>query len=177
MGALSSNEWAVLALVAEQPTHGWALASQFAPGSELGSIRTLSRPVVYHALERLERGRLVEATGIERGGRGPHRVIYAATAGGRRELRRWLAAPVEHVRELRLSFLLKLVLVQRAGLDCEPLLLAQRALLVPLAGCFESQLDEADPDRPAERTLLAFRLESVCSSLRFIDGVLDTLSG
>ena len=56
----------VLALVAEHPAHGWALASQLAPGGELGSIRALSRPVVYHALERLEREGKVEAAGIER---------------------------------------------------------------------------------------------------------------
>jgi DNA-binding PadR family transcriptional regulator len=85
-GTLTANDWVVLALVAERPTHGWALASQFAPGGELGSIRSLSRPVVYHGLDRLEREDKIKVTAIERGGRGPHRVIYEATPPGRSDL-------------------------------------------------------------------------------------------
>jgi hypothetical protein len=72
--------------------------------------------------------------------------------------------------------LIKVVLSQRAGLDAEPLLVAQRALLLPLAGWLDAQLDEADPDPSAERTLLASRLEAVCSALRFIDRLLDVLA-
>ena len=101
---------------------------------------------------------------------------YQATPRGRRDLRAWLAAPVERVRELRSLFLLKVVLSQRAALDAEPLLVSQRTLLLPLAGLLEAQLDEADPDPSAERTLLASRLEAVCSTLRFIDGLLDVLA-
>jgi PadR family transcriptional regulator AphA len=49
---LTPNDWIVLALVGERPTHGWALASQLARAGDLGSVWPLSRPVVYHALDR-----------------------------------------------------------------------------------------------------------------------------
>ena len=78
----TTNDLTVLALVAERSAHGWALAAKLARGGEIGQIWSISRPIVYHALDRLERAGLVRAAGLERGGRGPHRVIYAATPEG-----------------------------------------------------------------------------------------------
>ncbi len=169
---LTSSDWAVLALVAEAPTHGWAIASRLARDGEVGAIWSLGRPIVYQALARLEAGGLIRTAGLERGTRGPHRVLYAATPQGRRAVRGWLAAPVEHVREIRSLFLLKIVLSQRVGIDIEPLLGAQRAAVVPFVAWLEAQLDDADPRAPAERTALAFRLETAQMVVRFIDGML-----
>ena len=163
----------VLALVAERPTHGWALASLLKPNAEVGSIWAISRPVVYHCFERLEREEAITATGIERGARGPHRVVYEVTPTGRRDLRTWFATPVERVRDIRSLFLLKVVLAQRAGMEVESLLVAQRSMLLPLVALLESQLDDTGPGASAERTTLSFRLESATSTVRFIDGLLD----
>jgi PadR family transcriptional regulator AphA len=80
---VSASDFAVLALVAEAPTHGWAIATQLARGGELGAISSVGRPVVYHSLARLEAERLIVTVGIERGSRGPHRVNYDATEAGR----------------------------------------------------------------------------------------------
>jgi DNA-binding PadR family transcriptional regulator len=169
---LSANEWTVLALVAEHPTHGWALAGQLKPGGELGSVWSISRPIVYHSLDRLERAEMIRATGVERGGRGPHRVIFAVTPAGKKALSAWLVSPVERVRDIRALFLLKVVLTERAGLDTEPLLIAQRAALVPFVVWLEAQLDDRS-ETPAETTATIFRLEIAGAILRFIDAMLD----
>jgi DNA-binding PadR family transcriptional regulator len=157
---LTSSDWAVLALVAEQPSHGWAIASQLVRGGEVGSIWSLS-----------EEG-LIRTAGLERGTRGPHRVVYEVTAKGRKAVREWLARPIEHVRDIRSLFLLKVVLSQRAGIDTGPLLTAQRTVLLPFLAWIESQIDDADPAVPAELTALSFRLESAHMVIRFIDGLL-----
>jgi PadR family transcriptional regulator AphA len=170
---LSTNDWAVLALVAEQPTHGWALASTLARGAEVGSVWAISKPIVYHGLDRLEHAGLIRTAGLERGQRGPHRIMFAVTVRGRRELDSWLAEPVEHVRDLRSVFLLKVVLSERAGFDPEPLLLAQRTLLVPFLGWLEARLDDDAAEVPGEATALAFRLEATSAIVRFIDAKLD----
>ena len=171
---LSPSDWTVLALVAEKPTHGWAISTQLARGGEIGSIWALGRPLVYHALERLESSGLIKTTGLERGARGPHRVMYAATPSGRREVRDWLGKPVEHVRDIRSLFLLKVVLSQRAGIEVEPLLVAQRAVIVPFVLLLEAQLDDLDPTgAPSEATMLHFRLETTQTIVRFIDTMLD----
>jgi PadR family transcriptional regulator AphA len=171
---LTPSELVVLALTAETPTHGWALAVKLAKGGEIGSIWSVGRPLVYHSLERLEHRNQIKEVGLERGDRGPHRVVYGATTKGRASVRRWLSGPVEHVRDIRSLFLLKVVLSERAGMDVEPLLVAQRAVLVPFVGWLEAQLDDVGPaGRPGEATMLQFRLETAKTIVRFIDGLLD----
>jgi DNA-binding PadR family transcriptional regulator len=172
---LSANEVIVLALIAERPAHGWAVAGKLARGGEIGSIWAISRPSVYHALERLELSGRTKTAGLERGGRGPHRVIYKATDRGRKELHAWLREPVQHVRDIRSLFLLKVVLCQRAVLDLEPLLVAQRAALLPFVDWLEAQLDDPDDEALAEATVVEFRLETTTAVVRFIDGLLDRL--
>jgi PadR family transcriptional regulator AphA len=174
MSELTANDFTVLALIAERPTHGWALAAQVARGAPVGTIWAIGRPTVYHTLDKLERGGLVSAVGLERGGRGPHRVIYAVTGEGRAVAAEWLASPLEHVRDMRSLFLLKVVLSQRAGLDLEPLLVAQRAALLPFAAWLEAQLEDRDGESPAEATVAAFRLETTGAIVRFIDSLLDS---
>ena len=169
----STNDWVVLALVAEQPTHGWALANTLSPGGELGEVWPISRPIVYHGLDRLEQAKLIRLAGIEPGGRGPHRVMFAATASGKKDVRAWLAAPVEHVRDIRSVFLLKVVLNERAGHDPRQLLVAQRAALVPFVGWLEAQIDDDGGDAPGETTAALFRFETASAIMRFIDGKLD----
>jgi DNA-binding PadR family transcriptional regulator len=169
---LSASEWAVLALLAESPSHGWAIAAQLARGGEVGMIWSLGRPIVYHSLARLEGEGLIRTAGLERGARGPHRVIYAITPAGRKAVRAWLAAPIERVRDVRSLFLLKVVLSQRAGIDTKPLLEAQRRTMQPFIAWLEAQLDDADPDMPDEHTVLSFRLESARMVVHFIDATL-----
>src|SRR6516225_1141748 len=126
---LAPGEWAVLALLCERPAHGWALAGQLAPTGELGSIWSLTRPLVYRSLEILEARQLIAPAGSEPGVRGPNRTIFRATAAGHEAVGLWLSEPVEHVREGRSLLLLKLVFAQRNCIDPRPMLLAQREAL------------------------------------------------
>jgi DNA-binding PadR family transcriptional regulator len=166
---LAPGEWSVLALLAEQPGHGWALARQMTRSGEIGAVWSLGRPLVYRALELLEQRGLIEATGSEPGLRGPNRTIFCATERGREALTDWLAEPVEHVREVRSLFLLKLILIERAGLDPEHLLEAQRASVVPAVDVLEARLAASTS---AERILVRYRLESTRAVLHFIDSLL-----
>lgn len=86
----SVGEWSVLALLTESPAHGWALASQLEPGGEVGSIWSLSRPLVYRALELLRTDGLVEPVGASASTRGPSRTLFSPTRIGRSSLVVWL---------------------------------------------------------------------------------------
>ncbi len=44
--SLAPGEWAVLASVAERPTHGFAVAKALGPSGEIGRVWSLSRPLV-----------------------------------------------------------------------------------------------------------------------------------
>lgn len=164
---LAPGEWAVLALLCEQPAHGWALATTLSPDGEVGSVWSLGRPLVYRSLEILERRGLVEPAGHEPSQRGPSRTVFRATPAGRAAVDRWLAKPVARVREIRSLLLLKLVFAERAGTSPTAMLDAQRTLLARLADGLEQRLASSTG---AERILLRFRHETALAALRFVDG-------
>lgn len=130
MSDLSVTEHAVLGLLAEAPSHGFALSKQLAADSDVGRILTVRRPLVYRALDRLVDSGLAEPVHTEKGS-GPSRVIHRVTRAGRRESRSWLARPVDHVRDIRIEFLLKVALLIRARRSPGPLIAAQRSSLEP----------------------------------------------
>lgn len=162
---LSLNEWAVLGLLVEAPRHGYEVAAELRPGSRLGEIWTLSRQVVYRAIDRLEALGLVEARRQEEGGSGPPRTVYGPTRRGRRALRAWLATPVTHLRDVRADLLVKLVLCDRLGVDRGPLLDAQAVALSPRL----AQLSRP-PDDPADVAAL-WRHHSAAAVAAFLDAL------
>ena len=160
---LSPGEWAVLALVADGPSHGFAIAKELAPDGGVGQVWTLPRPLVYRALDTLQAAGLVRPERTEQG-HGPRRTVLAATPKGGRLVARWLVQPVEHVRDARPLLLLKLLFLDRAGRDPAPLLRAQLEQLLPLERRLERRLGQSDG---FERTLALWRLEATRAAIRF----------
>lgn len=126
--ALSLTDWVVLGLLAEEARHGFALAKELEPDTELGRLWTVRRPLVYRAIDHLLELGYAEPRAIEPGTQGPHRTVVGTTRAGRARLRRWLDGPVHHRRDVRATLLVKLALRSRRG-----------ELLAPLA---HDQLDE-----------------------------------
>lgn len=142
---LSVTEHAVLGLLAEGPSHGFALSKQLAAESEVGRIFTVRRPLVYRALDRLVDTGLAQPVHTEKGS-GPNRVIHRVTRDGRHESLSWLDRPVDHVREIRIEFLLKVALLIRSRRSPGKLIAAQRTSLEPTLRA----LDEAVTDDHVE---------------------------
>lgn len=144
---LSVTEYAVLGVLAEEQSHGFAIARELDTTGEVGRVFTVRRPLVYRALDRMVEIGYAEPVSTEKG-EGPRRVIHRITTTGRRRLRRWLAEPVDHVRELRIEFLLKLALLRRAGDPSLDLIRAQRQALAPTLRALEGT--GIDPDDHVE---------------------------
>jgi DNA-binding PadR family transcriptional regulator len=160
---LSLGDHAVLGLLAERPRHGWAIVRELAPSGDVGRVWTLSRPLVYRALDHLSTLGLIRATRTEPGD-GPRRTIHAVTPAGRRALDRWLAAPVEHLRDVRTELLVKLVVAERLGIETRPLLRAQQRELRPIiAGLREAA------SAPGADLVDAWRHESAQAVQRFLE--------
>jgi PadR family transcriptional regulator AphA len=165
--SLSLPEWTVLAVLSQQPAHGFAVAQLTAPGGELGRVWQIPRPVIYRAIGRLLEAGLVRPQGTEPG-LGPRRTIYAATSRGHQAAARWLDTPVEHVRDIRSHLLLKLALLDRAGADPADLLRRQRAALEPITQAIETR----QPQRGGfDATLLAWRQATAAAALEFLDTI------
>ena len=88
--SLPLAEQAVLAMLSERPAHGFAIARLTAPGGELGQIWHIPRPVIYHAISRLEQAGLVAPQAMQSGRRpsGP-----STPPPGARQLRTDLDTP------------------------------------------------------------------------------------
>jgi DNA-binding PadR family transcriptional regulator len=166
---LTAGEWAVLAVLGEEPTHGFAIARALAPEGEVGRIWSVRRPLVYRALETLTGMELVRTAATVPSRSGPQRTILEATPQGRRALARWLREPVAHVRDARSLLMLKLLFLTRSGADLEPLLRAQREHFAELAEALTGAADEADG---FDRVLLLWRLESATAATRFVEAML-----
>ena len=170
----SLGGWAVLALLREGDTHGWALVRALAPEGEIGRVWSIRRALVYRIVELLIEAGLAERAGGEQGTRGSPRTLLRLTRDGRRAVERWLGEPVGHVRDLRSALLLKLLFAERARLDREPLLRAQHAILAETVAALEAQIAA---ESASEATVRAFRLETARAGVRFVDGELARPAG
>lgn len=164
------SEWAVLALLGEGPTHGFAIARAMAEDGEIGRVWSLRRPRVYYAIEALTRSGLARAGKTVASRSGPDRTVLRITPAGTKALEDWLSAPVPHVRDARSMLLLKLLFLDRRGRDPQPLLRAQRARYESIVESLQVAVREADG---FDQTLIRWRLESATAAVRFIDSVLD----
>jgi DNA-binding PadR family transcriptional regulator len=166
---LTAGEWAVLALLAEGPSHGFAVARALRPDGEVGRIWSMRRPLVYRAVETLTGLGFVKHAGTVASPTGPQRTILQATPNGKRAVTRWLKTPVEHVRDARSLLMLKLLFLDRRDADPAPLLGAQRDRFAALADGLATAADEAEG---FDRALALWRLETTTAALRFVETML-----
>jgi len=165
---LTTGEWAVLGLVAEGPTHGFAVARALEPGGEVGRVWSMRRPLVYRTLDVLEGRELTLTAGTEASTAGPQRTLVDVTPGGRRRVEGWLVEPVEHVRDARSMLLLKLLFLDRRGVAPDALLDAQRERFREQESELRARLDEADG---FTRTLALWRVENTAAAVRFVEAL------
>ncbi len=160
----------MLALLAEEPGHGFAVARAMAPDGEIGKVWSLRRPLVYRAIDTLTELGFTRPIGTIASRSGPRRTVLQATAPGKRALNKWLREPVDRVRDARSLLLLKLLFLERRERDPAPLLVAQRREFDALADRLASAAGEANG---FDRTLLRWRLETTAAAIRFIDAISD----
>jgi DNA-binding PadR family transcriptional regulator len=169
--ALSRSEWIVLSLVCEGPTHGSAVSRLVGPEGDLGQIWRVQKGVVYRGLDRLSDLGLIRSAGEESSPQGPVRLLVEATEAGRAAAVSWQHRPVQHTRDIRSELLVKLALLHRSGADPQDLLVAQHALLVPIASGLSDRMATATG---FDRTLLLWRYETVSATVRFLDALVLT---
>ncbi len=154
-------------MVAEEPTHGWAVTRELDADGALGRVWTVPRAVVYRSIATLLSKGLIEEYGAVPGGRGPQRTIVRVTPSGRAALRRWLERPVDHVRDVRSEFLVKLALLDRSGRSRDALVQRQLEQLAPVfAG-----LRKRTRDGGFDGVLADWRRESALAVQRFLEAL------
>jgi DNA-binding PadR family transcriptional regulator len=166
---LLAGEWAVLALLCEQPRHGYAIASLMAPDGEIGRVWSLRRQMTYRSITALERLELIIVDSIEPGTTAPTRRIMRASADAEQRVNAWLQRPEMHVRDLRSLLLLKISFLRRRDASVTPLLQAQRTLLVEQERALATKRDQPDE---LDRMLAQWRWAMTDAALRFVGQML-----
>ena len=169
---LSQAEWLALCLLSEGPTHGFAIAGLLAQDGSLGHVWHVQKTVIYRAVRRLEHLGLIMVSPKQPNRLGPEKAQLQVTPDGRQAAEGWLRRPAGHHREIRSELLVKLALLDRAGVDPRDLLRAQRGQLVPIAAALASEMRTATG---YDYALALWRHESVSATLRFLDALLATV--
>ena len=165
---MSLTDWVVLAVIAEEPRHGFSVARELAPDAPIGQVWTVRRPLVYRSLEYLVAAGSIKASRTEPGSQGPHRTVYGVTRAGRARLGSWLAEPVEHPRDVRSELLVKFVLRARRGERLTPLAVRQLELFAPVADGLARAARRATG---ADRVVARWRLESMRAITRTLEAI------
>jgi len=112
----------------------------------------------------------VEPCGEATQSRGPQRTIVRATRRGRAGLRQWLETQVEHVRDVRTEFLVKLALLARADRPARPLVERQIEHLAPVMRAISTRPSGEGFDL----VLARWRREQALAVDRFLRSLLAT---
>jgi DNA-binding PadR family transcriptional regulator len=113
-GFLMSIRYAVLGLLAEAPSHGYAIRAAFE--DRLGDFWDLNYGQVYQVLNALEQDALVVGSD-ERIGKRPVRRTYSISPKGQDALHRWMAHPPRQGRPFRDDFYVRLMFAVEKDAD------------------------------------------------------------
>ncbi|HRB02246.1 MAG TPA: hypothetical protein PLP26_02695 [Ilumatobacteraceae bacterium] len=158
------GEWACLGILYPTPTHGFAIAARLKPDGDVGRVWSLSRALTYRSLDQLAGRGYLQPVGQEPGLAGGNRTILAATRTGRAQLRKWLATPVTHLRDVRSELLLKLIIADICAIDITRMLAAQHAHIAEMVTGLARNID-ADPSD----VVALLRIESATAVQRFLE--------
>lgn len=115
---------ALLALLAQQPCHGYELKVTFE--KTMGGLwPEINIGQVYTTLSRLERDGLVTSQVVDSPGERTDKKVYELTHAGRLELQHWLAQPSASI-QIKNEFFVKLAFTQALGMDAAKALIARQ---------------------------------------------------
>lgn len=162
-----ATEYALLGLLLDGPSHGYDLTRQFAADTELGKVCRLEMSMLYGLLKKLEKEGLLTGQDEPLGGHKTRRVVEL-TPAGRAEFEDWLAEPVQHNREIRFSFLVKLYFARQRSKELVLRLLdGQIEFNQTLLKKLLSQ-KQAAASRQFEDWVVEYRLEQTNAALRWL---------
>jgi len=165
---------AVLALLADRPSHGYELKSAFetSVGPQWGPLNIGH---LYQVLDRLSRDGLVTSERVAQQVK-PDRVVYDITEKGRIELADWLAQPSTRSGGFRDDFFLKVMAAAHTGDQkvLRSVLGRQRTYLLQELRNLQQLRHEHAAD-PVVTLLLAAAARHVEADLAFIDDTDHTL--
>ena len=110
-----SIENVILALLDEEPLHGYELHHRISQMPGISKIWNIKQALFYSKLEKLEAGGFIEQANLQTEEGAPARVVFQLTSQGKGSLLDWISTPVRKARDIRQDFLGKLIIARRFG--------------------------------------------------------------
>lgn len=110
-------EHSILALLDEEPMHGYEIHQKLEQMAGIGKIWNLKQSLLYSKLERLESNGYIEQIPSTETSSLPARIVFKLTPTGKQSLLDWISSPVQKARDIRMNFLGKLIIARRYGID------------------------------------------------------------
>lgn len=106
-------ELALLGFLFEKPKHGYELYKEVSDPIGIGNVYRIKMGKMYSILKKLENQKLIRATVLKEGNR-PPKNLYQLTRSGESTFNDWMSTPIDHGRDFRILFLLKLFFINRS---------------------------------------------------------------
>ncbi|HZK17629.1 MAG: helix-turn-helix transcriptional regulator [Anaerolineaceae bacterium] len=110
-----SMEYVIMALLDEEPTHGYELHQRLSQMPGISKIWNVKQALFYSKLERLEASGFIEQDPTQKEEGASGRVVFQLTDKGKQSLLDWISTPVLKARDIRQVFLGKLIVARRFG--------------------------------------------------------------
>lgn len=121
-------EHALLGFLRQSPMHGYEIHQRLSDPAGLGAVWRIKQSYLYALLTRLENEGLIAIAILEAQDFRPPRKVFALTAEGEQAFLHWVQSPVEHGRDVRLNFLVKLFFARHEGNEAVVRLLERQRL-------------------------------------------------
>ena len=157
----------LLGFFVEKPNYGYEIYKFLSNETTFFKIWHLKRSQFYSFLERLfNENYLIHQ--IEGGQQYPDRRIFSITPSGLQVLKDWIVTPVEHGREMRQDFLVKLFILQNYFPEkIEKLVQNQKAICQQWKQEQDSQLENEDDH--FQKLLINYRKMQIQSMIEWLD--------
>ena len=125
MNNINDLDISLLGFLCAQPMHGYELHKQVTDLSGFGIVWRIKIGKLYAMLGKLEKEGFIKSTFAKEGNR-PARNEFSITSTGEKIFDSWVVFPVNHGRDFRTIFLLKLYFALRIGVDCAKILITSQ---------------------------------------------------
>ena len=123
-----TTELALLGFLSREPMYGYEIHQRMSDPQGLGQVWQVKQSQLYALLGKLE-GEGYLASELQLQEARPPRKMFQLTEAGKKVFQEWLHSPVEHSREVRLDFLVKLYFLREEGAEAVSQLIDRQRLV------------------------------------------------